>query len=56
MATANPIPPFVNAVLPNTLNLPQPNFDLIEQGAKEMGKLRNLPAFAQGQAVLDAIN
>jgi len=45
-----------NAVLPNTLNLPQPDFDLIEQGAHELGKLRNLPAFSQGQAILDAIN
>lgn len=53
MATANQLPPFA---LPNTLNLPQPNFDLIEQGAKELGKIRNLPAFAQGQAILDAIN
>lgn len=53
MATANQLPPFT---LPNTLNLPQPDFDLIEQGAKELGKIRNLPAFAQGQAILDAIN
>ena len=44
----------VNAALPNLG--PQPDFDLLKQGAKELGKLRNLPAFAQGQAILDAIN
>jgi len=53
MATANQLPPFA---LPNTLNLPQADFDLIEQGAKELGKIRNHPAFVQGQAILDAIN
>ena len=44
MATAN-------APLPG----PQPDFNLLEQGARELGKLRNLPAVAQGQAILDAI-
>jgi hypothetical protein len=53
---ANQFPPFANVAFANTLNLPQPDFDLLEQGAKELGKLRNLPAFAQGQAILDAIN
>ena len=35
---------------------PQPDFDLLEQGARELGKLRNLPAVAQGQVIVDAIN
>jgi len=34
---------------------PQPDFDLLEQGARELGKIRNLPAVTQGQVIVDAI-
>ena len=54
MATTNPVPP-------NQPNLcPRHNFDRLVQGAQqttdELGKLRNLPAFSQGQAILQAIH
>ena len=60
MAAANPVPP-ANAVPLNQPNFgPQPNFDRLVQGAQqatdELGRLRNLPAFTQGQAILQAIN